>query len=75
VHKRTEAAITGPGGETFKVTKGAPQVILALSANAAQVKAVVDKAVDAFAARGFRSLGVRCRRRRPLAVSWCVASV
>ncbi len=58
VHKRTEAAVTGPGGETFKVTKGAPQVILALSANAAQVKAVVDKAVDEFAARGFRSLGV-----------------
>ncbi len=58
VHKRTEAAVTGPGGQTFKVTKGAPQVILALSANAAQVKAVVDKAVDEFAARGFRALGV-----------------
>ena len=43
---------------TFKVTKGAPQVILALSANAGQVKAAVDKAVNEFAARGFRSLGV-----------------
>ena len=58
VHKRTEAAITGPDGKTFKVTKGAPQVILALSANAAEVKPAVDKAVDEFAARGFRSLGV-----------------
>ena len=58
VHKRTEAAVTGPGGQAFKVTKGAPQVILALSANAAQVKSVVDKAVNEFAARGFRSLGV-----------------
>ena len=58
VHKRTEAAVTGPGGQAFKVTKGAPQVILGLSANAAQVKAVVDKAVDEFATRGFRSLGV-----------------
>ncbi len=58
VHKRTEAAITGPDGRAFKVTKGAPQVILALSANAAAVKPAVDKAVNAFAARGFRSLGV-----------------
>jgi H+-transporting ATPase len=58
VHKRTEAAVTGADGRSFKVTKGAPQVILALSANAAQVKPAVDKAVNEFAARGFRSLGV-----------------
>ena len=58
VHKRTEAAVTGPDGKAFKVTKGAPQVILALSANAGEVKPVVDKAVNEFAARGFRSLGV-----------------
>src|ERR1700722_16111789 len=58
VHKRTEAAVTGPDGKAFRVTKGAPQVILALSANAAAVKDAVDKAVDDFAARGFRALGV-----------------
>jgi H+-transporting ATPase len=58
VHKRTEAAITGPDGRAFKVTKGAPQVILALSANTREVKPAVDKAVNEFAARGFRSLGV-----------------
>ena len=58
VHKRTEAAIKGPDGKAFKVTKGAPQVILALSANAGEVKSAVDKAVNEFAARGFRSLGV-----------------
>jgi len=58
VHKRTEAAVTGPDGKTFKVTKGAPQVILALAANAGEVKAAVDKAVNEFAARGFRALGV-----------------
>ena len=40
------------------MTKGAPQVVLALSANAAAVKSAVDKAVDDFAARGFRALGV-----------------
>jgi H+-transporting ATPase len=58
VHKRTEAAVKGTDGKEFKVTKGAPQVILELSANAAQVKAVVDEAIGAFAKRGFRSLGV-----------------
>ncbi|OPY65748.1 MAG: Calcium-transporting ATPase 1 [Syntrophorhabdaceae bacterium PtaU1.Bin034] len=58
VHKRTEAAVKTADGMTFKVTKGAPQVILELAANAAEVKPAVDKAVNAFAARGFRSLGV-----------------
>jgi H+-transporting ATPase len=58
VHKCTEATIKDADGKEFKVTKGAPQVILALSANAAQVKPAVDKAVNEFAARGFRALGV-----------------
>jgi H+-transporting ATPase len=58
VGKRTEATVKGPDGSTFKVTKGAPQVVLALSANAGHVKSAVDKAVNGFAARGFRSLGV-----------------
>jgi H+-transporting ATPase len=58
VHKRTEAEVKGKDGKSFKVTKGAPQVILALAANAGQVQAASQKAVDGFAARGFRSLGV-----------------
>ena len=58
VHKRTEAAVKGKDGKAFKVTKGAPQVILELSANAAQVKGAVGKAVKKFAGSGFRSLGV-----------------
>ena len=58
VHKRTEATVTGADGTTFKVTKGAPQVIQGLSANAAVVKDVVDRAVNDFAKRGFRALGV-----------------
>ncbi len=58
VHKRTEATVKGEDGKTFEVTKGAPQVILGLSTNAAAVKDAVDKAVNDFAARGFRALGV-----------------
>jgi H+-transporting ATPase len=58
VHKRTEATIKTTDRKAFKVTKGAPQVILELAANAAQVKPAVEKAIGEFAARGFRSLGV-----------------
>ena len=58
VHKRTEAAVTAADQTTFRVTKGAPQVIVALAANAAQITPAADQAVDDFAARGFRSLGV-----------------
>ncbi len=58
VHKRTEATVKAADGKTFQVTKGAPQVILGLSANAAQVKADVEKTISEFAMRGFRSLGV-----------------
>ncbi len=58
VRKRTEATVEVAHGSSFKVTKGAPQVILELSANSGKVKPDVDKAVNEFAARGFRSLGV-----------------
>jgi H+-transporting ATPase len=58
VRKCTEATVRAVDGSSFKVTKGAPQVILELSANAGQVRPDVDKAVNDFAVRGFRSLGV-----------------
>jgi H+-transporting ATPase len=58
VHKRTEASIKAADSSVFKVTKGAPQVILELSANAALVKPAVQQAVNEFAVRGFRSIGV-----------------
>jgi H+-transporting ATPase len=58
VNKRTEATVRGPDGCTFKVTKGAAQVILALATNATPVEPQVERAVQEFAARGFRSLGV-----------------
>ena len=58
VHKRTEATVKDKDGREIKVSKGAPQVILELASNAAEVKPAVDKAVNEFASRGFRSLGV-----------------
>ena len=58
VHKRTEATVSTGQSGTFKVSKGAPQVILELADNADQVRAQVEQAVNQFAARGFRSLGI-----------------
>ncbi len=66
VHKRTEATIKTSDGHEVKVTKGAPQVILALAGNADAdadgdadgVRTAAKKAIDEFAKRGFRSLGV-----------------
>ena len=58
VHKRTEATVKTADGKTFKVTKGAVQVILALSKNADQVRDEVTKATDSLAKRGYRALGV-----------------
>ena len=58
VHKRTEATVKGADGKQFFVAKGAPQVILEMSTNAGEVKPAVEKAVNEFAGRGFRSLGV-----------------
>ena len=58
VHKRTEATVKASDGKQFFVAKGAPQVILEMSTNAGEVKPAVEKAVNEFAGRGFRSLGV-----------------
>ncbi len=58
VHKSTEATVKASDGSAFKVTKGAVQMILALSANKDKVKDDVDKTTQAIAKRGYRALGL-----------------
>ncbi|QDT02144.1 Calcium-transporting ATPase 1 [Rubripirellula lacrimiformis] len=58
VHKRTEASVHASDGGSFKVTKGAPQVVLSLVPNADAIGQQVQSAIDSFAKRGFRALGV-----------------
>lgn len=58
VSKRTEATVQFANGTPFKVSKGAPQVILKLAANVSEIQAEVEKTINEFASRGFRSLGV-----------------
>jgi len=58
VHKRTEAEVQGPDGNTFKVTKGAPQVILDLCKPDKDLKEQSNLKVEEFAGQGYRTLGV-----------------
>jgi len=58
VNKRTETTLKPPDGNQFKVSKGAPQVILELADNREQIKTQVEEKINEFAVRGFRSLGV-----------------
>ena len=57
VNKRTEADIE-QDGQTFKVAKGAPQVIVDLCQPAAEQRAAISASVDRDAEQGFRTLGV-----------------
>jgi H+-transporting ATPase len=56
--KRTESTIRGPTGRVFKVTKGAPQIVLALSHNVEEIRDAVEAKVLDLARRGIRSLAV-----------------
>ncbi len=58
VSKRTEAEIQAADGSSFKVSKGAPQVILQMCQISADEKTKADQDIDALAAKGFRTLGV-----------------
>lgn len=58
VSKRTEVCLRDAHGLTYKVSKGAPQVILALLEATDAARAPAEQAVREFASRGYRSLGV-----------------
>jgi H+-transporting ATPase len=58
VSKRTEATVEDASGNRFKVTKGAPQVVLSLAVDNRTIDSRVNSFVEAFAEKGFRALGV-----------------
>jgi H+-transporting ATPase len=58
VSKRTEASVKDKEGHSFQVTKGAPQVIMAMSQLKAEDKERAEKAINDLAAKGYRTLGV-----------------
>jgi H+-transporting ATPase len=58
VDKRTEATIKDSAGDLFRVTKGAPQVILALAKLSSSDLEKATDTVNSFASRGYRTIAV-----------------
>ena len=58
VSKRTEAEIEDQDGKRFRVSKGAPQVILSLIVDKDAISQEIDLHVNDFASKGYRALGV-----------------
>ncbi len=58
VDKRTEATIKDASGKVFRVTKGAPQVILALAKLSGSDLEKASQLVNILASRGYRTIGV-----------------
>ena len=63
VVKRTEATVQGENGSQFKVTKGAPQAILALIEDKKTINDKLTEDVNEFAKKGYRALGVARTKR------------
>lgn len=62
VHKRTECTVKDAENRTFRVTKGAPQVIVELCRLDPATASKAQEAVDELAAKGYRTLGVASSR-------------
>lgn len=58
VSKRTEVNVQVENGSHFKVSKGAPQVILSLVEDKASISGQLKEDVDGFAQKGYRALGL-----------------
>jgi H+-transporting ATPase len=58
VRKRTEATVKDSTGKQFRVTKGAPQVIIDLAKLAGEAAVNANTIVDDFASHGYRTIAV-----------------
>jgi H+-transporting ATPase len=58
VSKRTEATVENAEGDQFKVSKGAPQVILSLVPDNNELEKRIDEIVASYATKGYRAIGV-----------------
>lgn len=63
VGKRTEAIVSDAQGQIFQISKGAPQVIMALAELNKEDKNRAQQSVDHFASAGYRALGVAIKAK------------
>ena len=68
--KRTEATLVGADGVQFKVTKGAPNIVLQLCVNAAEIAPRVEGIINDLGSRGIRCLAVARGRTVGAADEW-----
>ena len=71
VLKRTEGTLQGPDGKVFRITKGAPHVILGMCHNKEELEKAVEDKVHELGSRGVRS-SWHCQAGSPrcLPTSW-----
>jgi H+-transporting ATPase len=70
--KRTEATLKRADGTTFKCTKGAPQIVLKLAHNQAEIEERVNEKVLELASRGIRALAVAKTDKQG---KWCLLGI
>jgi H+-transporting ATPase len=58
VLKRTEGTLQGPDGKVFRITKGAPHVILGMCHNKEELEKAIEDKVHELGSRGVRSLAL-----------------
>jgi len=58
ISKRTESKVEDSNGQSIKISKGAPQMILSLGNEADDFRKQVEERVDNLASKGYRTLGV-----------------
>lgn len=58
VAKRTEGQIHGGDGQKFRVSKGAPQILMDMAKLAGEERSKAEKVVEDAATKGYRTLGV-----------------
>ncbi len=73
VRKRTEALVEDGQGRRFRVTKGAPQVVLDLAQMDTAQRRRAEQVVESFAADGYRALAVA--RRGPGGEHWTLLGI
>ena len=58
ISKRTEATIKDKEGKQFRISKGAPQAILSLLSDKADIEGKINDIVASYASKGYRALGI-----------------
>jgi H+-transporting ATPase len=58
VRKHSEATVKSPEGKLLRFAKGAPQVILEMCQPPEEIRRQAEAAIESFAAKGYRALGV-----------------